>query len=157
MTTPKASGMPRKIPHQASARATAATKAVPGRRADGSHRCVDACDAGQESATGLVSAPSVSLDSTAEAGESPAGSDASENVLARTDQVLGNGGTKGQLTIVRHFEPPPPQDTAELLRSVYERVFDAALLTRLTLGGEEPTIKPGEFKKERSDEGVQIR
>ena len=157
MTTPKASGMPRKIPHQANARATAATKAVPGRRADGSHRCVDDYDSGQESATGLVSAPSVSLDSTAEAGESPAGSDASENALARTDHVLGNGGTKGQLAIVRHFEPPPPHESAELLRRVYERVFDAALLERLTPGAKEPTIELGELKKERSDEGSQIR
>ena len=48
-----------------------------------------------------------------------------------------------QLVIVRHYEPPAPEEAAEILHRVYDHLFDAALLERLTRPRAESTIKSG--------------
>jgi hypothetical protein len=62
-----------------------------------------------------------------------------------------------QLVIVRHYEPLPPEEAEELLHRVYDRLFDAALLERLTRPGAESTIPPGENGKGASDESSKVR
>jgi hypothetical protein len=64
----------------------------------------------------------------------------------------------GHLVIVRHYEPPAPEEAAELLHCVYERLFDAALLERLTRSPGESTIQVSEREeKGEKDEGCAVR
>ena len=58
----------------------------------------------------------------------------------------------GQLVIVRHYEPPTPEEASELMRRVYDRLFDADLLERLTPEGAPSTIAPGENGKGAKNE-----
>lgn len=62
-----------------------------------------------------------------------------------------------QLVIVRHYEPPAPEETAELLRRVYDRLFDAAPLERLTRAPAESTILPDEDGEGVSHESCTLR
>ena len=48
-----------------------------------------------------------------------------------------------KLVIVRHYEPPVGGEAAELLRRVYDCLFDAALLERLTRSSPKSTILSG--------------
>jgi hypothetical protein len=47
-----------------------------------------------------------------------------------------------ELVIVRHYEPEPPEETAALLSRVYDRLFSADVLERLTRPQRESTISP---------------
>ena len=58
----------------------------------------------------------------------------------------------GHLVIVRHYEPPAPEEAAELLHRVYAQIFDADLLERLTRCPGEGTIQTGE-RGEKGAEG----
>ena len=52
-----------------------------------------------------------------------------------------------ELVIVRHYEPEPPEKTAELLSCVYSRLFNADVLERLTRSQRESAISPGDNGK----------
>jgi hypothetical protein len=62
------------------------------------------------------------------------------------------------LQIVRHYEPPAPEEAAEIRRRVYDRLFDPATLERLTKPQAESTIpSPEENGKGARDAGGTIR
>ena len=63
----------------------------------------------------------------------------------------------GQLVIVRHFEPPAPEESAELLHLVSMRLLDAALLTRLTQPQGEARIESDQARGEGSYESGTVR
>lgn len=50
----------------------------------------------------------------------------------------------GRLVIMRHYEPPAPEEAAELMHRVYDRLLDPATLERLTQTQAESTIIPDE-------------
>jgi hypothetical protein len=50
----------------------------------------------------------------------------------------------GRLVIEREYEPPPAEELGAMLTAVYERIFDAALLERLTGSLSQSTIQPSE-------------
>ena len=52
-----------------------------------------------------------------------------------------------ELVIVRHYEPPPPDEAEELLSRVYDRLFTADVLERLTRSQRKSTISPGDNGK----------
>ena len=62
-----------------------------------------------------------------------------------------------RLVIVRHYEPPPTEERAALLARVYDRLFDAATLERLTQQPPKSTIVPCDNGKETSYESGDIR
>ena len=61
-----------------------------------------------------------------------------------------------KLVIVRHYEPPPAEERAALLARVYDRLFDAATLERLTRRRPKCTIAPGDSGKGASYESGDI-
>jgi hypothetical protein len=63
-----------------------------------------------------------------------------------------------ELVIVRHYEPEPPEETAALLSRVYDRLFSADVLERLTRPSAESTIQPNEKdEKGAKDESCTLR
>lgn len=63
----------------------------------------------------------------------------------------------GQLVIVRHFEPPPPEDTAELLRRVYGRLLETAMMKRLTQAQDEVRIESDQAQEGERYASSEIR
>jgi hypothetical protein len=59
---------------------------------------------------------------------------------------------ESRLVIVRHYEPLEPEERAEMLGAVYDRLFDAATLERLTKPQRKSTIFPASNGKGAGNE-----
>ena len=60
----------------------------------------------------------------------------------------------GKLVIVRHYEPASPEEAAEMMCRVYDRLFDADLLERLTRAQAESTISGGNGRRAHRESGT---